>query len=117
MALYVEIDNLDEYGYEVGMEAVSELSRRLTSSLRDEDTAGRVAGTAFVVVVSIENGKSTEMIAQRLEASCRRPCIVGGRSVHLSAKFGAVIAGREESAEEVLERARLALRATAAAPA
>src|SRR5580658_1423590 len=108
MVMYIHLVNIEEYGYDLGMEALGGLSRRLMSSLRDEDAAGRVAGNAVVLVVSFDSGKSMEMIAQRLEATCQRPFIVGGRSVHLSARFGAVLANGDESAEEVLERARLA---------
>ena len=63
MVLYIDLINLDEYGYALGMEALVGLSGRITASLRSEDTAGRVSGTAFTVVVSIDDEETMASIA------------------------------------------------------
>jgi diguanylate cyclase (GGDEF)-like protein len=114
IVIYFDLINLnpicDEFGYEFGLEILIELSARLTSSLRDEDTIGRAAGTELVAVIAIDDEKWIGPIAQRLESSFKRPFVVNGQPVRVSANLGIVVARNNESGQEVLDRARDAIR-------
>jgi diguanylate cyclase (GGDEF)-like protein len=120
IVIYFDLINLnhlcDDFGYNFGLEILVQLAQRLTSSLRDEDSIGRVAGTELVAVVSLDSETSIGPIAQRLESSFKQPFIIGGQRVHLSAQLGIVVAQNNESGEEVLGRARGATKAREPAP-
>jgi diguanylate cyclase (GGDEF)-like protein len=114
IVIYFDLVNLnhicDEFGYEFGLEILVELSERLTSSLRDEDTVGRAAGTELVAVMAIDDEAGIGPIAERLESSFRRPFVVNGQTIRVSAHLGVVMAHNDETGQEVLDRARRAIR-------
>jgi diguanylate cyclase (GGDEF)-like protein len=112
IVVHIDLSNLGdiqtELGYTAGNEVISEMSRRLTSILRNDDTIGRVGATDFVAVMSISDEKAVEMLAQRLQAALAGPVIVAGHGVRLYANLGVAVATDSETAEDVLARANRA---------
>jgi diguanylate cyclase (GGDEF)-like protein len=117
MVLSIEVRNLDNYTFAVGTEILSELARRLTASIRAEDTPGRVGGTELAVVISTDDESAVEAISRRLQAACQRPLIIDGQCVQIATHFGTAVARNHESAEELLERARQETKGSEPAPA
>ncbi len=109
VVIQVELTNLGdihaELGYTVGNDVICEVSRRLTSSLRNEDTVGRTSGSELVAVMTIDDAKAAEVLVQRLQDALFGPVKVSGRSVRVSAHLGVAVAHNAESADEVLARA------------
>jgi diguanylate cyclase (GGDEF)-like protein len=109
VVMHVDLVNLGdihaEFGYSVGKDVVCELSRRLTSSLRNEDTVGRTSGTELVVVMTIDDATEAGILVERLQQALFGPVRVSGRSVLVSAAIGVAVAKKPESADEVLARA------------
>jgi diguanylate cyclase (GGDEF)-like protein len=109
IVIHIALTNLSqihsELGYTVGNDVIWEVSRRLTSHLRNEDTVGRVGGSELVAVMTVDDERAAEILHERLETELKGPFIVSNRSVHVSAALGMALAKNAESAEEVLARA------------
>ncbi len=106
---HIELDNLAEInldlGYATGNTVLSEMSRRLTSVLRAEDTIGRVGGSELVVVLAVTDEQAVGPLMRRLQRTLDEPVTVGGRGIRLTASLGVAVAEDSESAEGVLARA------------
>ena len=106
---HIGLDNLAEInldlGYTTGNTVLCEVSRRLTSVLRSEDTTGRVGGSELVVVVTVNTEQAVGPLLRRLQHTLDEPVSVGGQAIRLHASLGVAIAEDSESAEDVLTRA------------
>ena len=106
---HVELDNLGEInldlGYAIGNEVLCEMSRRLTSVLRTEDTVGRVGGSELVIVMTVSDQQAVGPLMRRVQHTLDEPVMTGGRAIRLHASLGVAVAEDEESAEDVLVRA------------
>jgi len=113
---HIELDNLAEInldlGYTIGNTVLCDVSRRLTSVLRAEDTVARVGGSELVVVVTVNDEQAVGPLMRRLQHTLDEPVIEGGQSIRLHASLGVAIAEDSESAEEVLARADRSTRVT-----
>lgn len=56
----------DTYGHSVGDQVLAEIARRLMSSLRHYDSAGRFGGEEFLIIVPESNAQQTFSTAERL---------------------------------------------------
>jgi diguanylate cyclase (GGDEF)-like protein len=112
IVFHIDLNNLadvyKELGYGVGNAALRGMSKRLTDTLRSEDTVSRVAERQLVAVMTTEDGQAVESLTQRLNAVFDDPIVVAGKDVQISANLGIVTARNAESAEGVLARAALA---------
>ena len=121
-ALYVDIDDFknvnDSFGHAAGDELLRIVARRLSSVVREGDTAARLGGDEFVVLVegsTLDAGP--ELVAERLLEALGAPCDMRGeigRELSISASIG-VAFGLRESPDELLRDADLALYAAKAA--
>ena len=106
---HIELDNLGEInmdlGYATGNEVLCEMSRRLTSVLRTEDTVGRVGGSELVVVMTVSDQQVVGPLMRRVQHTLDEPVLVGGRAIRLHSSLGVAVAEDSESAEDVLVRA------------
>ncbi len=106
---HIGLDNLGEInldlGYTTGNAVLGEVSRRLTSVLRAEDTVGRVGGSELVVVLTVTDEHVVGPLMRRLQHTLDEPVTVGGKDVRLNASLGVAVAEEAESAEAVLARA------------
>jgi diguanylate cyclase (GGDEF)-like protein len=106
---HIDLDNLGEInmdlGYTTGNTVLCEVSRRLTSVLRAEDTVGRVGGSELVVVVAVTDEHVVGPLLRRLQHTLDEPVTVGDKGIRLHASLGVAVADGSESAEEVLARA------------
>jgi diguanylate cyclase (GGDEF)-like protein len=109
IVMHMALTNMDdihsELGHVVGNDVVFEVSRRLTSCLREEDTVGRVGGSELVAVMTIDHEKAAEILVKRLQDALYSPINISGRGVLVTASLGVAVAHEAESADEVLARA------------
>jgi diguanylate cyclase (GGDEF)-like protein len=112
IVVHIDLTNLgdihSELGYTAGNEVISEMSRRLTSILRNDDTVGRVGASDLVAIMTISDENAVEMLAQRLKAALAGPVTVSGHGIRLHANLGVAVATDSETAEDVLARANRA---------
>jgi diguanylate cyclase (GGDEF)-like protein/PAS domain S-box-containing protein len=115
-ALYVDIDGFkqvnDGFGHAAGDELLRLVAARLASVVREGDTAARLAGDEFVVLVegaALDGGP--ELVAERLLEVLRAPYDMTadlGRPLTVAASIGIAV-GDRGTAEELLRDADLAL--------
>jgi diguanylate cyclase (GGDEF)-like protein len=106
---HIDLDNLAEInldlGYTTGNTVLGEMSRRLTSVLRAEDTIGRVGGSELVVVLAVTDEQVVGPLMRRLQHTLDESVTVGGKDIRLNSSLGVAVAEDSESAEDVLARA------------
>jgi len=115
-ALYLDIDGFkevnDTFGHAAGDQLLRLVAGRLESVIREGDTAARLAGDEFVVLVdgsTLDAGP--ELVAERLLDVLRRPYDMRmeiGRELALTASVG-IAYGVRDSAEQLLRDADVAL--------
>lgn len=91
--LFIDMDRFkpinDTYGHEAGDAVLQEVARRLKACVRGEDTAGRLGGDEFLVVLShVHGAEDVAHAAQHLVASLSQPYCVGGLALHSSPSIG-----------------------------
>ena len=115
-ALYVDLDGFknvnDGFGHAAGDELLRIIAARLASVVREGDTAARLAGDEFVVLVegsALDGG--AELVAERLLEVLRVPYEIdamAGGPLSITASIGVAL-GQRETAEELLRDADVAL--------
>jgi diguanylate cyclase (GGDEF)-like protein len=121
-ALSVDIDGFkqvnDRYGHQVGDEILRQVGARLKTTLRDNDTVGRIGADEFVMLVdSFGLDAAPELVAQRILDVLRQPIQLAAGDhapLCLTASVG-IATGRAAYAEDLLQDADLALHKAKAA--
>jgi diguanylate cyclase len=113
--LFIDLDNFktvnDEYGHLVGDRLLIAAGERLRHHLRASDTAGRIGGDEFVVLIEVKEPNDTVMmVAERLRRALHVPLLLEPARITLSASIGvAVSLTGEERPEDLLHQADCAL--------
>jgi diguanylate cyclase (GGDEF)-like protein len=120
--LFLDVDGFkevnDSLGHEVGDDLLRQLSERLTSRTRADDTVGRLGGDEFVVLCPNCDADGAEALAQRFQSSFDRPFDLGGRVARLTASIGVATAGNGDTtvrSTDLVRDADLAMYAAKAA--
>ena len=114
--LYIDVDGFkhinDTFGHAVGDTFLRAVAARLETVVRAGDTAARLAGDEFVVLLEASTlDVGPELVAQRVLDVLREPYDLTdeiGRELSVTASIG-VAYGRHETAEELLADADVAL--------
>jgi diguanylate cyclase (GGDEF)-like protein len=115
-ALYIDIDGFkhvnDTFGHATGDQFLQLVAERLRSVVRESDTAARLAGDEFLVLLDGTTlDVAPELVAERLLEVLREPYDLRaqtGRQVSVHASIGVAL-GQRASAEELLADADVAL--------
>ncbi len=123
--LYIDLDNFkpvnDQYGHNAGDQVLCEVARRLRTQIRDSDTAARIGGDEFVVLIeSTEEVDGIHVVADKLLSALSEPITikVGARETtcRVGASIGLTLAPREGAdVDTLLQQADRALYAAKAA--
>ncbi len=111
--LYLDLDRFksvnESFGHAVGDRLLSEVATRLRSCLREIDTAARVGGDEFAVVLPELPSESYPLeVADRLQQALREPFSIGERQVVLAVSVGIRLGG-EGHPEHLLRDADTAM--------
>jgi diguanylate cyclase (GGDEF)-like protein len=114
--LYIDIDGFkhinDTFGHAVGDSFLKAVAARLETVVRAGDTAARLAGDEFVVLLEASTlDAGPELVAERVLDVLREPYDLTdeiGRELSVTASIG-VAYGQHETAEELLADADVAL--------
>jgi len=118
--LFVDLDNFkklnDTYGHQAGDVALREVAHRITSCVRDIDTVARLGGDEFVVMLEDLSedpehaGAEAKAAGERILAAVDLPYVLDGHECISTASIGiSVFWDHKESADEVLQKAELAM--------
>lgn len=95
----------DSLGHDAGDELLQEVTRRLTSVLRSEDTVARLGGDEFVIIVPDVAGRAElSQIAQQVLHSIGLPCRLQGTEIFISGSIGIALFPSDAGIENDLLR-------------
>jgi diguanylate cyclase (GGDEF)-like protein/PAS domain S-box-containing protein len=100
----------DSLGHAAGDELLAAIAERVRRTLRGRDTAARIGGDEFGILVRTGERSEVEAIAERILAAVREPVVLGDHQLTVAASMGIVFAeGRQTSAGELLRSADVAM--------
>jgi diguanylate cyclase (GGDEF)-like protein len=100
--LFCDLDRFkavnDSLGHAGGDELLVAIGRRLGECVRAADTAARIGGDEFAVLLEdLDGAEDPEAVARRIVETLARPLVIAGREVRPSVSIG-VTTGTEDSA-------------------
>ncbi len=108
--LFLDLDDFktinDSLGHREGDRVLVELAHRIGEAVREADLVARIGGDEFAVLAETADDATLELLAERLLAAVRRPLLLDGRELRLSASIGIATGG---VAEDLLRNADLAM--------
>jgi diguanylate cyclase (GGDEF)-like protein len=113
--LYLDVDRFklfnDSLGHLAGDEVLCEVSRRLSSCVREPDIVSRLSGDEFaILLVDIGSAEDACGVAERVQNTMQRPMAIAGRELQTSASIGIAVGDRRyESIDAILHDADTAL--------
>ena len=118
--LFIDLDNFkalnDTLGHDVGDLLLKEIGVRLKTCMRETDSVSRFGGDEFVLMIEDLSTTETEAavlttkIADKVLNSLNQPYLLGEYAHHSTASIGiALFSGQEDSVNELLKRADLAM--------
>ncbi|MBC7558454.1 MAG: EAL domain-containing protein [Dermatophilaceae bacterium] len=112
--LFIDLDNFktvnDSFGHACGDEVIAAAARRLQGCARDGDTAARVGGDEFALLVEDVTPEQVTALGDRvISALSRIPVDFSRRTLTIGASVGIAIAGAHETTETLLRDADLAM--------
>jgi diguanylate cyclase (GGDEF)-like protein/PAS domain S-box-containing protein len=112
--IFLDLDNFkeinDSLGHAAGDAVLVQTANRLRTCLRDSDTAARFGGDEFAILLEQCRGEGEVMdVATRISAALSRPLTVEGKDANLGASIGIARAQPQQTADEVLRNADVAM--------
>jgi diguanylate cyclase (GGDEF)-like protein/PAS domain S-box-containing protein len=112
--LFCDLDGFkminDTLGHDIGDLLLVEVARRFEQGLREGDTAARIGGDEFAIVLDDTNPGDAVDLAQRLLDAVREPFSVDGREILVRASIGVADSSSDAvDAEELICRADIAM--------
>lgn len=82
----------DSLGHDVGDLMLKEIARRIQDCMRGSDSAARMGGDEFIVLLpSIEAEKDAMTVAEKIRSALNQPFELAGHNLHISASIGIAI--------------------------
>ena len=112
--LFIDVDDFkvvnDCYGHAIGDAVIREVSKRLQACVRGDATVARMGGDEFTVLAEdVTDPSDAIRIAERIQASLKRPFHIGEVEIIKSASIGIAVTSPETSAEGLLQNADIAM--------
>ena len=117
--LFLDLDNFktlnDTRGHDTGDQLLVEVTRRLRMAVRECDTVARLGGDEFIVLLEELSGDADEaaklakQIGEKLGIAIGLPCHIDGADFHCTASIGIRLFHAQETVEELLKHADLAM--------
>lgn len=91
--VFMDVDQFkqinDNLGHAVGDLLLKEIAARVRGAIRDSDTAARIGGDEFVVLLrSIQRSEDAQVVAEKVRLAIRQPCLIETHSIAVSASIG-----------------------------
>jgi diguanylate cyclase (GGDEF)-like protein len=114
VVFHIELNNFgyvhDQLGTQSSNAILREISRRLVSLLRSEDTVGRIGDSELVIAVSLPEESLIEILSGRIGAAFEDAVVLHDREVTMWTTLVSLDAKDVESAEDLLARLELKVR-------
>jgi diguanylate cyclase (GGDEF)-like protein/hemerythrin-like metal-binding protein/PAS domain S-box-containing protein len=94
--MFVDLDKFksvnDTYGHYVGDLLLKEVAKRLKCCIRESDTAARIGGDEFIVLLpSIQVEKDARTVAEKILEEVTKPCDLAGNDMNIGVSIGIAI--------------------------
>jgi len=100
----------DTLGHHVGDELLLEVSKRLKSSLRTDDTVSRLGGDEFALILKNTNKDNVHIITEKLLQEIEVPIQAGGHKLFVSGSMGiAIFPEHGKDVQTLLKKADVAM--------
>jgi len=101
----------DTLGHSVGDQLLRDAGKRLTSHLRKGDTAARMGGDEFMLLLpEIAGGEDPARIAQKILEAFRKPFVLEGHELHITTSIGIAVYPEDgEDADTLMKDADIAM--------
>ncbi len=113
--LYIDLDRFkqinDTLGHEVGDDILVDISKRLTTCIRQDDTVARLGGDEFMLMLeNINSQNDAALIAKKIIDVLVKPCMANGRELFITPSIGITIFPNDHmEANELLKNADAAM--------
>lgn len=118
--LFIDLDNFktinDTLGHTLGDSLLQQVAARLTSCVREEDTAARIGGDEFVVMLEYlstdesEAATQIESIGMKILAALSQPYQIASHECRSTCSIGITLFNdRQKSTDELLKQADIAM--------
>lgn len=112
--LYLDLDDFkkvnDSLGHSEGDKVLVATAERLRSGARLGDTIARLGGDEFAILIEDASGTDgLSMAVERFQAAFKQPFVLGGNEVGMSLSIGVATAKEEDTADELLRNADMAM--------
>jgi diguanylate cyclase (GGDEF)-like protein/PAS domain S-box-containing protein len=93
----------DRLGHDIGDLLLKEVAKRILECLRESDTAARIGGDEFVVLLpSVDSIQTAIMVAEKIRHALSLPFEISGHSLGISSSIGIAVYPEHGSEEKVL---------------
>ena len=105
--MFIDLDDFkeinDNFGHAAGDLALKEVASRLQDCLRESDTAARMGGDEFVVLLpAIESPDDAMIVAKKISHALCQPIDLGNHGLTVSTSIGVAVYPEHGSEEEAL---------------
>lgn len=93
----------DNLGHDIGDLLLKEVAKRILGCLRESDTAARVGGDEFVVLLPlVESAQTATLVAEKMRHALAMTYEISGHKLNISASIGVVVYPEHGIEEKVL---------------
>ncbi len=105
--LFIDLDKFkevnDSFGHNIGDSLLVEVSRRISSHVRESDSVARLGGDEFTVILpALDEISNIERVAQSIINELANPFMLDGNSIFISASIGITVYPDDASTPELL---------------
>lgn len=105
--LFIDLDQFktinDSLGHHIGDEVLIEASRRLSSTIREEDTLARLGGDEFTIILKdVQNIQGASVVAQKIVDVMKEVILISPHNLYVTASIGISIYPDDAASESNL---------------
>lgn len=105
--LFIDLDSFketnDTLGHVAGDFLLKQAAERINSCIRETDTAARIGGDEFTVILNnIQDAEQVKIVAEKLLSNLRKPFQFKKKIIHITASIGITISPQDSLMPDVL---------------
>ncbi len=106
--MFIDLDHFkninDSLGHRVGDALLVALARRLTASVREQDTVSRLGGDEFILVLPDTDARGAAQVAKKLLAAAMQPFVIEQHELTVTPSIGIALYPEDGSDFDTLSR-------------